>query len=179
MRDWNVIATVRDGEFVAARRLLDRFVKVDRTHYFNVLIGKVDDTAGFLRSLADWFSSHPDQAELLGHVGVFPLTFSFQSPEEFETQARAAAESFVPRLANKRFHVRFHRRGFKGQLATPDEERFLDGVLLGALERAGTPGTITFEDPDAIVALETIDNRAGFAVYEREELLRYPFLHLD
>ena len=37
------------------------------------------------------------------------------------------------------------------------EERFLDGVLMEALEKSGRPGRITFADPDAIMTVETVD----------------------
>jgi hypothetical protein len=43
----------------------------------------------------------------------------------------------------------------------------------------GNPGRITFADPDAILALETVDCRAGLSLWSREDLQRYPFLHLD
>jgi hypothetical protein len=71
------------------------------------------------------------------------------------------------------------RRGFKGRLSSMDEEHFLDGHLLGLLERAGTPGRITFDDPDAIISVETVGPRSGLSLWTREELARYPFLGLD
>jgi len=42
-------------------------------------------------------------------------------------------------LAGKSFHVRLHRRGFKGRLSTAKEERFLDEALLDALDVLGHP----------------------------------------
>jgi tRNA(Ser,Leu) C12 N-acetylase TAN1 len=47
------------------------------------------------------------------------------------------------------------------------------------LEMAGAEGEITFEDPDAILALETVGTRAGLSLWTREDLQRYPLLHLD
>jgi hypothetical protein len=41
-------------------------------------------------------------------------TFDIETPAEFEGKAREAAPTFVPDLAGNAFHVRFHRRGFKG-----------------------------------------------------------------
>ena len=46
--------------------------------------------------------------------------------EEFENKARAVAGTLLPKVANKTFHVRIHRRGFKGRLSTIEEEKFLD-----------------------------------------------------
>jgi tRNA(Ser,Leu) C12 N-acetylase TAN1 len=43
----------------------------------------------------------------------------------------------------------------------------------------GTPARVTFEDPDFIVAVETVGQRAGMSLWSREELQRYPFVRLD
>jgi tRNA(Ser,Leu) C12 N-acetylase TAN1 len=72
--------------------------------------------------------------------------------------------------------VRLHRRGFKGVLSTPHEERFLDEALLSAL---GVGGRISFTDPDAVIQIETIGGRAGMSLWTREELRQYPFLGTD
>ncbi|HXE96756.1 MAG TPA: THUMP domain-containing protein, partial [Dongiaceae bacterium] len=77
------------------------------------------------------------------------------------------------------FHVRMHRRGFKGKLSSAEEERFLDEILLQRLEDAGTPGKVAFDDPDVIIALETIGQQAGLSLFGRDELKRYSLLHVD
>jgi hypothetical protein len=69
--------------------------------------------------------------------------------------------------------------GLQGPHVQSGRGAFLDKVLLEALAQAGTPGQITFDDPDAIVAVETVGNRAGLALWTREDLQRYPFLNLD
>ncbi len=38
---------------------------------------------------------------------------------------------------------------------------------------------LAFEDPDALVAIETVGQRAGVSVWTREELRRYPFIRVD
>src|SRR3974377_1924546 len=45
--------------------------------------------------------------------------------------------------------------------------------------KAGKPGKISFSDPDAVVAIDTIDGRAGLALWTREDLLRYHLLRPD
>jgi len=40
----------------------------------------------------------------------------------------------------------------------------------------GSPGRITFTDPDAILQIETIDGRAGVSLWQRDDLQRYTFL---
>jgi adenylyl- and sulfurtransferase ThiI len=140
---------------------------------------RVDDPKRLLEALAERAAREPDAIALLGRVVPIRSTFPFQSPEEFEARARNAALAFLPELVGKGFHVRMHRHGFKGRLSSQAEERLLGTVLLEAQEKAGIPGRITFEDPDAILAVETVGNQAGLSLWTREDLRRYPFLRLD
>jgi tRNA(Ser,Leu) C12 N-acetylase TAN1 len=105
--------------------------------------------------------------------------FTFQSVGEFEARAKEIVRAWLPRLAGRSFHVRMHRRGLKEQMSSHTEERFLDEALLHALEQAGTPGRIDFTDPDLIVDVETVGQRAGLSLWTRDDLLRYPFLKVD
>jgi hypothetical protein len=50
---------------------------------------------------------------------------------------------------------------------------------LEALRATGSPGRIVFDDPDAVVVVEAVGDRAGLSAWGREDLQRYPFLHLD
>jgi tRNA(Ser,Leu) C12 N-acetylase TAN1 len=179
MQDWNVVISVREGGYSAARELLRQFAEVSRTHYFNVLAAKVDDPRTLLVTLTELSATLPDLPEFLARLVPLTVTFNFNSPEHFETQAREAVLGWAAELAGKSFHVRVHRRGFKRELPSPKEEQMLAAALLEALENAGTPGEISFDDPDAIVAVETIDNRAGLSLWNREDLSRYPLLGLD
>ena len=176
MDDWNVVATVREGGFVPAVRFLRQFGPVHRTGLFNVLVMKTDNVRWFLEDLRTRSAEDPDAAAVLGRVIPVTRAFEFNTAEEFEEQAREAAVEFAPALAGKAFHVRFHRRGHKEDLSSPQEERFLDEALLDALRAAGTPGRISFEDPDAVVAVESVGDRAGLSVWCRDDLRRYSFL---
>ena len=61
-------------------------------------------------------------------------------------------------------------------ISTPEEERFLDDVLLGALADAGHPARIRFDDPDYVLLIETLAGSAGVGLWTGEDLKRYPFL---
>jgi len=179
MKDWNVVLTAGDDAWTQARRFAARFGTVSRSDFYNVLLLRVDDV--------DWFLSHFATAVSEGGAGahgivhLFPArtTFSFATREEFEAKARAAALALAPSLAGKRFHVRMHRRGFKGRMSSHDEERMLDSAILEALSATGTPGHIEFDHPDAIIDIETVANRAGLSLWTREELDRYPFIRIE
>jgi tRNA(Ser,Leu) C12 N-acetylase TAN1 len=177
--EWNVIVTVYEDEYRAAHHLLREFGDVSASGYHNVLTMKVDDIAEFARLLAERIEEQPGILNSLSHVVPAGQAFDFDDAAEFEEQARLAVLQLVPRLAGCRFHVRMHRRGLKERMSSQEEEQLMDKVLLDALEAAGTPGSITFDDPDAIVAIETLNYRAGVSLWTRQDLQRYPFLRLD
>jgi hypothetical protein len=158
--DWNVIVTLPEATFREARNFLRRWGKAHRTAYFRVLTLTVNDPERFLQEIAKAIEESPGILNLLSHVIPAQRTFDFASAEEFEAAARDIAILWAPALAAKSFHVRLHRRGFKGLLSTAREERFLDETLLDALAAVGQPGRISFSDPDAILQIETIDGRA-------------------
>ena len=45
--------------------------------------------------------------------------------------------------------------------------------------RLNIPGQIGFEDPDAVIDIETVGNRAGISLWTREDLQRFEFLRPD
>lgn len=177
--DWNVVITVREPGFIRACELLERFGPISRTEFFNVLVMKVDDIHRIMETLREQISESPEILSYLARVVPVTHTFNFQTPEEFETKTKEIVLLWIPELAGKGFHVRMHRRGFKGRLSSPEEERFLDRVLLESLEKTKTPGRITFENPDAIVAVETLGQRAGLSLWTSKDLEKYPFLRLE
>ena len=179
MRDWNVVVTVNEGGFVQAIRFLEKLGEIAKTDYYNVLVMKSDDIPGLLDELVRQISEEPEIASFLSRIAPLTHTFHFQSPEEFEGKAREIVLNWATVLAGKSFHARMHRRGFKGRISSQEAEQFLDGVLLESLEKANTPAHVTFDDPDFIIAIETLGPRAGISLWTRKDLARYSFLRLD
>lgn len=179
MQDWNVVVSVNEKGFREAFRVLSEFGPVSKTDFFNVLVMKVDDIHCMLDSLRERLQEDPHSLSFLSRLIPAMQTFTFQSAEEFKTKAHEAILPWAPLLAGTRFHVRIHRRGFKGRFLSPEEERGLDALLIEAIEKAGTPGSITFDDPDAILSIETVSNRAGVSLWTRQDRERYPFIRLD
>lgn len=174
--DWNVVVSVKERGFTMARELLAEYGVVRKTSCYNVLVMKVASQVEILAKLEQRLQVDPDVLAYVARIAPATFAFDFATKEELEARAREAVAQLVPRLAGKTFHVRMHRRGLKGALLSPIEERFLDDTLLEALNSAGTPGFIRFDDPDAVIDVETIDHRAGIALWTREDLKRYPFL---
>lgn len=179
VHDWNAVITVREGGFRDALTLLAALGAVARTPFYNVLVMRCDAPLELLPAVEAATLAVPALAAALARVVPVEHAFGFQSPASFEAQAREAAGAWLERLGNSRFHVRMHRRGFHGRLSSQAEERLLDHFLLGALEARGTPARIDFADPDAILAVETVGQRAGLSLWSREALARHPLLGLD
>jgi hypothetical protein len=149
MHDWNVVVSLHERQHNQARKLLEQLGPVRRTADFNVLVMTVEDISHLLDILCQWMAEDPQLLTILARVMPVTQTFTFQTVEEFEVKACEASLSWVPNLGGKSFHIRMHRRGFKGRLSSQKAEVFLDGVLLEALEKTGKPGRIRFDDPDA------------------------------
>lgn len=179
MVDWNVVITVAERGFGRACRFFEEFGTVSRTEFFNVLVMSTDDPHRVMEALVERKLEDPDSLAFLSRIVPVSHTFSFQSGEEFKEKAKEIALTWVGELAGESFHVRMHRRGFKGRLSSPEVERFLDEVLLQAIDKTGSPGHITFENPEAIIAVETVGQRAELSLWSRTDMKRYPFLRLD
>lgn len=178
-RDWNVVVSVMPRQFRMAREVLQDLGRVSRTPFYNVLALKVADVPALLATLAEWRSLNPQVLSCVSRIAPATETFDFATKEEFEEKARKAVLIFAPQLSHKSFHVRIRRRGHKGLILSHDEERLLDDALLDALQAAGTPGRIAFEDPDAVVAIDIVGNWTGLALWTRQDLERLPFLKCD
>jgi tRNA(Ser,Leu) C12 N-acetylase TAN1 len=81
-------------------------------------------------------------------------------------------------LVGQSFYVRLERRGLKGRIVSPEVERCLDACLLELAAETGNPARIDFDDPDTVLAVETIGDRCGIGVLTRELRARYPFVRV-
>lgn len=176
MHDWNVVVSLHEQHFPEAFGLLNPFGDVGRTGFYNVVVLRVEETRAFLDKLYRYAREEPRMFEVLSHVMPVTDTFEFSDVADFEEKAKAIVSSWLPQLTGKRFHVRMHRRGLRGSIHRTDEEKALDRYVLGSLQASGTPATIDFEDPDVVIAIETVHRRAGLALWTREDLDRYPIL---
>jgi tRNA(Ser,Leu) C12 N-acetylase TAN1 len=177
--DWNVVINVVEGRFRTAREVFRELGPTSGTPFLNVMVMKVADIRPLLATLAEWCSLNPQILSCVSRIAPAANVFDFATTAAFEEKAREVVLRLVPELVGKGFHVRMHRRGHKGVLNSHEEERLLNHVLLDALQVAGTPGSLAFDDPDAIIAIDTVGDRAGVSLWKREELQRYPFLKAD
>lgn len=180
MQDWNVVVTASDSEgYRAARRKLRRLGETDRTGFHNVLVMRVADVARFLPALEDVIAEDRRLLDDVSRIVPSHVTFDFRSAAEFEEQGRQIVVSWSEKLAGSSFHVRMHRRGHAGELGSLSEERFLNGVILEKTAELGRAARMSFADPDFVIDIETVDDRAGLSLWSREERVRFPFLRID
>ena len=178
MRDWNAVATTAEGKFNQAIRFLGLFGAVEKTAYYNVIMVRANDVMALLKALANEWETGDGRLLLLHRLVPVTATFTFADRSTFEVKAAEVARLWVGQLSNKRFHVRMHRRGFKNRLHSAEEEQFLGRTIMETAGTYGKDGRIAFEDPDAVIAVETIGSDAGMSLWFRDDLLRYPFLGL-
>jgi tRNA(Ser,Leu) C12 N-acetylase TAN1 len=65
------------------------------------------------------------------------------------------------------------------KLSGQAEERYLDVGILERLRELGRPGRVDFQDPDYVIDVETVGERAGMSLWSRHDLKRFPFLRVD
>jgi tRNA(Ser,Leu) C12 N-acetylase TAN1 len=176
MRPWNALVTARGDRLPQARRVLRALGRVEATGFYNVLTMNVDDPEHLVERLERLFAEHPGAVESVAHIFAAERCFEFSSAAEFESKAREATLAWVPRLAGKSLHVRVHRRGRKGTLVSQEVERAIADALLTAIQETGNPARVAFDDPDAIVLIETIGDRAGMALLTRDDYRQHPLL---
>jgi len=179
MKDWNVVVSVSEKGFSQAVNILKEFGPISKTEFFNVLVMKVEDIAGICDALKRRLEDDPSSLSFLSRLIPVTKSFTFQTPDEFERKVKETVSEWVPQLEGKGFHVRMHRRGFKGRLSILEEEKMLDKFLLELTKVGGNPGHITFDEPDVIIAVETVAYRAGLSLWIREDLQRYPFVRVE
>ena len=116
LREWNVIVSVREGVYQQAKALLKELGQVGETPYYNILVMWVPDTSEALEELHKRYEEQPKIKELIAHFIPVTHIFHFTTPEEFEKKAKETVQELLPQLANKTFHVRMQRRGFKDRI---------------------------------------------------------------
>jgi tRNA(Ser,Leu) C12 N-acetylase TAN1 len=179
MQEWNAVISVREKGFGRAFDVFGEFGEVKRTEFFNILLLRARNVAHMLETLHERVDKSPESLTFLARLIPVTRTFIFHSPEEFEDRTRSAVLGWAEDLAGKSFFVRLHRRGFRGRIQSMDEESLFDTLLLEELEKSGRPGRISFDDPDAVIAIETVGTWAGLALFTREEKERYPFIRIE
>ena len=179
MKNWNVVISVFQDGFRRALRALRALGPVEHSPYHNVLVMAVEEPLPLLEAIEKVTEAHPALYDAIARVAPASRCFEFHSGEEFLALSRQVILEWVPRLSGRSFHVRLHRRGPTLDLKSPEVERHLDEAMLSALQEAGAPGHVSFTDPDAVIVIDTIDDRAGISFWTREDIAQHRLLRPD
>jgi tRNA(Ser,Leu) C12 N-acetylase TAN1 len=153
VKDWNLVVTIYQQGFRRALRALQDIGPTERSPYHNVLVMKVDDPMRALDAVERLTDERPALYDAIARVAPAMRSFEFQSNDTFKDRATSIMLEWLPDLTGRTFHVRLHRRGPKLELRTPDA--------------------------DAVVVIDSIDDRAGIAMWTRADLARHRLLRPD
>ncbi len=180
MDDWNVVISVYQDGFRPALRALRQFGLIERSPYHNVLVMRVESPTAVLEAIERETKKNTALYDSISRVAPAMRTVDFHSVAEFFERLKPILIEWSPRLTASSVHVRLHRRGGqRHDLRTPDAERLFDDLLLEATAAAGAPCKISFTQPDAVIAIDTVDDRAGVGLWTREDLAHHRLLRPD
>jgi tRNA(Ser,Leu) C12 N-acetylase TAN1 len=179
MRDWNVVVCVYQDGFRGVLRALRDLEPTERSPYHNVLLMQADDPVALLTAIEKRTEESTALYDAISRVAPATRSFEFHSTEDFVEKAKPIIGEWSASLAGRTFHVRLHRRGATHDLGTQDAEHLFNDIVLDATTKAGMPGKVSFTDPDAVIAIDTVDDRAGLALWTREDLARHRLLRPD
>ena len=179
MNDWNVVISVYQDGFRRALRALKEYGSVERSPYYNVLVMRVEDPTALLETIERKTETNMALYDAISRVAPAMRTIDFHSIEEFKEKITPILIEWLPQLTGSSFHVRLHRRGDRHGLRTPDVERLFDDLLLDAMAKKGAQCRISFTEPDAVIVIDTVDDRAGIGLWTSEDLTRHRLLRPD
>jgi tRNA(Ser,Leu) C12 N-acetylase TAN1 len=177
--EWNAVVSVYQDGFTRALRALEKFGQVERSSYYNLLLMKLDDAVAVLEPVERLTEQSPALYDAISRIAPAMRCFEFHSAEEFKERARSIMLEWVPRLAGQTFHVRLRRRGGKHELSVHETERVLNETIVRATALSGNSAKVSFSEPDAVVAIDAVDDRAGLSLWTREDLACHRLLRPD
>jgi tRNA(Ser,Leu) C12 N-acetylase TAN1 len=177
--DWNVIVTVRAGPGAEHRVLgaLARFGRFHATAFRGVIVGRVPDVAALLDGVERAHDAGRPWAASVARVIPAEVVFSF-TPETLADRLKEAVAAFTRRLTDGSFCVRLERRGFEGRLPSAAVERAVGEHMHALAASEGKQMRTCFDDPDFIVAAETVGEECGIALLDRALRERHPLVQV-
>ncbi len=176
MLDWNLVVTAHGGRRHDLVHALRPIVRLRRAGFAEVMVGRAADLDACLDGIAARAVDPVFAAEVLARV--VPVTRTFALGAEIEAQLVTEIGALADALVDRSFHVRVERRGHKELVQSDHLERVLGTALVDGLRARGATPSVTFGDPDLIVAVELIGDVAGLGLVPRALRTRYPFVRL-
>jgi len=172
MAEWNILATAYWGREKNALRFLTRHGEFRSSGFKDVIRGHVEDIDLFLEKIETMRQENPGRINFISQIIPLERTFHFDL-SDFMDKLKQTVSPYLEKVEGKRFYVRVKRRGHKGELSSQEIEKEISGFILESLEKAGKPAHVGFDDPDAIIVVETIADWAGVGWVSRDMKERY------
>lgn len=173
--EWNILATANRRQERYLLRLLSKYGEFKGSGYRDVVIGRVEDVNTFLETLKSVRQEKPEKLRSLSQIVPIERIFQFEL-SDFKDKLKEAISPYIELVENNRFYVRVERRGHKGEISSLEVEQEMDTFILEALKNTGKLSQVSFKDPEKIIIVETIENRAGVGLITKEMKEKYPFI---
>jgi tRNA(Ser,Leu) C12 N-acetylase TAN1 len=177
VQQWNLIVTVVPGphHIHDVRSSLGYLGHFWLTSFRDVLIGWTDDTQTLLQAITEAREKDKRWSHMIGRVIPVQNVFFFTADSLTEQLKRAVAP-LVKEMQSGRFYFRLERRGMAGQIPSQEVEQAVAAHLVSLADDKDIELTTDFEDPDFVVAAETIGNECGVCLLTRELMKQFPFV---
>jgi len=175
LEDWNVLVTAHRRESWKAAQQLKPFVKLRRTAFRDVLVGKVDNVQALLDGAAEQRREAPDKPPFVpAYSRIIPVEYVFEfQPENILEKLKRIVKEYAPSLG--KFDVRIERRGLKGKINSQE----IKDSLRDFVKQVNPSAILDMENPDDIIVIETIGNVAGVGLLKKSLREKYPFVRVD
>ena len=176
---WNVIATTRPHREADARAALATLGEVSSSPFPGVILATVDDIGVFAEALATMLSDDASVGQSLARVLPAQHTFHFDSLADLEATTVNVVDEWLEDLNGATYYVRCHGRGRVNDLDPTEEEDFLGDAIQRLLAVRHESARVTFDDPDIVIDIETLNDEAAISMWTRDDLDAFPFLRID
>ncbi len=177
MKEWNILVTAFWGRGNHALRLLMQYGDFKGSGFKDVLQGHVEDINPFLEKLERMRQENPGETAPLSQILPLERTFSFDL-SSFMDKLKETVLPYVERVEGKKFYVRAKRRGHKGEMSSLEIEKEISSFIFEELQKAGKAAQVSFSDPDVVIIVETVANRAAVAFITKEMREKYPLIRI-
>ena len=177
MHQWNLIVTVTPGPHHVhhVRSSLGHLGHFWLTSFRDVLIGWTDDTETLLQTIADARAMDKAWSHKIGRVIPAQNVFFFTA-DTLTDRLKKAVAPLVEKMQSGRFFFRLERRGMAGEIPSQEVEQMVASHLVSLAHEKGIELATDFEDPDFVVAAETLGTECGVCLLTRELMARFPFV---
>jgi tRNA(Ser,Leu) C12 N-acetylase TAN1 len=177
LENWNVLATAKNLQQRQVAKILRQFGDFRWTRFLGVLVGRVDEPEAFFEQLQSREKRSPGFLEPLSKLVPINHTFTF-TLGNFGERLKEEVLRYAETIGSGSFYVRIERRGHAGEIHSQHLEQELDSALRKSLEERGHTPSVDFEDPDVILAAETLDDECGVGLITRTLRNRFSFVRV-